>query len=345
MSCNSFHSFIGIQVHPWGVLGIFEARAGIEPAHSGFADHGVSTSPSGRIAILAYLVFKHKNSCGKLANTKMRQIKTVIITTLVILFLIGLIFFLIGYFKPKQAGIYVEADPKSFVFVNGAQVGVTPYRTTREPGAITLKIVPQSSDTLSTPFETKLTLTAGIETVVRREFGKSDDESVGEIVSFGKVAADETSLVVVSIPDNAQVLIDGTVYGFAPYKTSSVTAGQHRVTLEAPGYKDRTISVKTITGYKLTAVVKLAKGEEMQAEPTPTPKPQVYVEVLDTPNGFLRVRQEANIDSAEVGRVKTGDKLLLLDDSATDWFKVEFSDPDASTTSGWISAQYASISR
>jgi hypothetical protein len=55
-----------------------------------------------------------------------------LIAVCVILLLIAAILFFI--LKPKVAGIYVESTPISTVFIDGEEVGMTPYRGTRSPG-------------------------------------------------------------------------------------------------------------------------------------------------------------------------------------------------------------------
>lgn len=253
--------------------------------------------------------------------------------------LVGLFF--AGYFKPKGAGLIVNSTPAALVFVDGVQVGRTSYKATLEPKEITLRLVPEPAASPLAVFETKLNLTSGIETVVNREIGETEEASAGEVVSFEKVTKNETSLSIISVPDAAQISVDGAVRGFAPYKTSSIISGEHQVIISAPGYNPRTLQVKTREGYKLIIITKLSvnleekkkKEEEVLAAQTPR---KVYVEILDTPTGFLRVRQEASTSSVEIGQVKPGEKYEFLEE-VTNWFKIKFSvDKD-----GWISSLYA----
>ncbi len=58
--------------------------------------------------------------------------------------------------------------------------------------------------------------------------------------------------------------------------------------------------------------------------------------ILDTPTGFLRVRENNSVGSAEVARVTPGDSYELLEEQDS-WFKIKL---DAGS-SGWISSQYA----
>lgn len=74
---------------------------------------------------------------------------------------------------------------------------------------------------------------------------------------------------------------------------------------------------------------------------SPTKPPaKPYVEILDTPTGFLRVRAEPGSTGEEVGRVNPGEFYSLLDEesvSSTPWYKIEYETGEE----GWISGQYA----
>lgn len=271
----------------------------------------------------------------------MRKLRISLIVTSVILVLILAGLFLFGYFKPKGAGLVVNSSPSALVFINGVQVGRTPYKATLEPNEVALRLVPESTGIPLAVFETRLNLSPGIETVVNREIGETEESSSGEIVSFEKVSKGETSLSIISIPDAAQITIDGQVRGFAPYKTSSIISGEHQVVISAPGYTSRTLQVKTREGYKLIIIAKLSVDLEEQKKKEEAvlaakEEAKVYVEILTTPTGFLRVRQEASTSSAEIGQVKPGEKYEFLEE-ATDWFKIKFT----VDKEGWISAQYA----
>jgi hypothetical protein len=90
-----------------------------------------------------------------------------------------------------------------------------------------------------------------------------------------------------------------------------------------------------------------------QSRVSPRPSPRVSptptqaitgtvkkVEILDTPTGFLRVREEASTASSEIGRVEPGDQFSVLDSklvSGVTWYKIAFTE----TQDGWISGQYA----
>jgi len=252
---------------------------------------------------------------------------------------VGVALNLLGYFRPKRAGLLIETTPTAAVFIDAEQVGRTSFKATRKPGEIVVKLIPQSADQAFAPFETKVTLVSGIETVIKREFGDSEETSAGEIVSFVKIGGDKASLAVVSVPNAAQIVIDGAIRGFAPYKTSSITAGEHKILVTAPGYLERALSIKTIEGYKLTVIVKLAPSEEMQpTEENPVEESKrTEVEILPTGTGFLRVRSGPGKANEEIARVEPGKRYPFIEeDEETGWFEIEHEEG----SQGWISGEY-----
>jgi len=274
----------------------------------------------------------------------MTKIKIVAFALGLVALVVLSIFFVVGYFKPRKAGLLIDTNPSSIVYINGEQVGRTRYDVTRSPGEIVVKLVPESADKALPPYETKITLVGGVKTIIQRDFGDSDDTSSGAIVSFEKVGGDETAISVVTVPDSAQVSIDGQVRGFAPFKSSTTTEGEHVLTISATDYQEKTINVRTYKGYKLTAIFKLAPlvlGAETDtvASPTPTATPKAsQVEILETEVGYLRVRNQPSTLAPEVAQVKPGKLYNLLDtDDQTGWFKIEYE----AGKSGWITNQYA----
>lgn len=275
----------------------------------------------------------------------MKTFKIVLIVVISVLIFIAAILFAIGFFQPKPGGIRINTSSPASVYINGTLIGKTPYSGTHETGEISLKIVPDSSSGPLFPYETKLTLSPGVETVVDRDFGASEEKSAGDVIYFEKESGGETSLAVISTPDNAQISLDGVVRGFTPYKTATISPAQHKILIKAAGYEDRTVDVKVVSGYRLNVFVKLAKSDEVQASPTPTPQVKTYIEIQNTPTGFLRVRTEPGSSGQEIAQVKPGERYLFLDeDVATGWFKIQYQDPAPGLPNGitgWVSNEYS----
>jgi uncharacterized protein YgiM (DUF1202 family) len=284
----------------------------------------------------------------------MKTLKTIGVVLMTVLIIAATAFFLAGYYKPKPAGIRVDAVPAASVYIDGQPIGKTPLKQTLEAAPITLRLVPDDASKNFLPYETKITLTSGIETVVRREFGTTEDTSSGDVISFIKSEGKSVSLVVVSSPDNAQVSLDGVTRGFSPYKNLTISPAQHQITVKAPGYRDRVMTVNTLVGYQLTVFAKLAKGVQEESidtvatTPSPTPTAKTYVEILKTPTGFLRVRTLPGTLGEEIAEVKPGEKYLYLEtDSASGWYKIQYQEPAPGLPNGitgWVSNQYSQVS-
>jgi len=274
----------------------------------------------------------------------MKVFKIVLVSVLSVVIIVALAFFLIGYYKPKPAGLAVRSTPDSNVYINNKLVGRTPIDTTLDPGNITLKIIPDGG---LIPYESKINLVSGVKTVVKREFADTEPGSSGEIVSFEKETGTTAGLVVVSTPDNAQINLDGVSKGFSPVKLTSVVQGEHQLTIKSPGYIDRNLTLRTVSGYKLTVLVQLSKIPDPPKEEVKT-ETRTFIEILKTPTGFLRVRSEPGSGGAEIDQVIPGDKFLLLEtDISTGWYKIQLEAavpglPDGRV--GWVSNEYATQS-
>jgi len=275
----------------------------------------------------------------------MRKLITIVLVLLGLALLAGAAFFSIGYFKPKTAGVVIKTNPASLVFVNGEELGRTPVDSKKlEPGEAIIKLIPESFETPLTPYETKIDLVPGIQTAINWDFGETIEASGGEVVSYEKIDKGDTALATISVPDTAQVAIDGQVKGFTPFKTSSITPGRHTITVSFEGYLERVIDAQLREGYKLTVVVDLAKSNEIIPEEEEEVEEEVeeeeIIKILSTSVGFLRVRSESSTLGEEVGRVEPGETYKVLEkDESTGWYKIEYEKGEE----GWISNQYAEI--
>lgn len=247
--------------------------------------------------------------------------------------------------NPPKALLVVETEPPSQVFVNGEQVGKTPFEGEFEENEIDLKLVPESFEQALMPYEAKVFLTSGVETIVRRQFGAEEGMSQGEELSFEKQANGSVSLSIVSVPDGASVYVDQNYVDLAPVKYEDVGPGIHQVTLQAEGYKERSFSVQLVAGYGLTAFVEMARTpqeepqEETASSEAEAQEEQIVV-ILDTPTGFLRVREEASTTASEIAQVEPEEEYVLLATSEDeDWYEIQLDEEET----GWISADYAEL--
>lgn len=118
--------------------------------------------------------------------------------------------------------------------------------------------------------------------------------------------------------------------------------------VSATGYQSRNIDVRTIAGYKLVAVVKLAKNNEDEKKEEPKEQEQIkkktVIKILDTPTGFLRVREQPSTLASESAQVTPGKTYPFIEENQdSSWFKIEYLPAQAGEEgeTGWVSSQYA----
>lgn len=286
--------------------------------------------------------------------------------------LLAIIFKIKFWGKTNNAAISVSTTPKSTVFIDGARVGETPFLKDKvEAGEHIIKLVPETTTNNLVSWEGKVKLEPNVLTVINRTLGTSESNSWGEVIWLEKIASkDKSSLAVVSVPDQAVVKIDGEPKGFAPLVLEELTPGSYQITVASPGYEERTISAKTIAGYKLIVNVQLAQKIEGIAEATPsaqegeiTPSPQPtssnkttptatpspkagitppakpYVIIKETPTGWLRVRLAPSTSATEAAKVKPGEMFPYLKEKENGWYKIEYEEGKE----GWVSGTYADL--
>lgn len=228
----------------------------------------------------------------------------------------------------KPAALQVTSTPEATVFLDGKHLGKTPFYSDQLTARqYTLKITSGEASYIAL-----INLNEGTLTVINRELNNNFQAQSGEVLSL---ISGDRGLFVTSTPTAASVSVDGKNIGESPIKVDDISEGEHQVTLALPGYLNHDFAIKTSHNYQLSADVTLA-SQIAKATPTePSPSPQVQkVEVLATPQGFLRVRGDASQTAVEIGRVNTGDQLEVIQE-ALDWFEVKFTDKQ-----GWVSSQY-----
>lgn len=273
-----------------------------------------------------------------------------------------------GFLRAKYAALQITTTPTAEVFLNDERVGETPFKSEKlKAQDYTVRLVPKEEGLVS--WERTVTLQPSITTVINFEFAPDRQSIGGEILSLTKLANSEAvEIAVVSIPDNASVKIDGQPKGFAPLKIKNAVAGDHALLVSAPGYKQRRVDIKAVKGHRLTVEVQLPKEALLTQEATPsaqtsaeeevesktpsstkatsktaTPSAEIkppYVEILDTPTGWLRVRSApTTAEDNEITKLNTGETYPFLESNDTGWHKITL--PDG--TEGWISGRYAKI--
>lgn len=252
--------------------------------------------------------------------------------------------------KNEKGALQVTASPQSKVYLNGKLLGETPLCKCEQQdmlsvGDYTVKLVPKEGK--YSDFQEKIRIERSVLTVVDRKFG-SDSNSVlgaaseGSIITLSPLKDKKgVELLVLTIPDKADVFLDNVPVGTSPLLLKNITISDHTLKLQKAGYKEKTVRIRTPMGYKLTANIYLGIDDiAIEATPTasaaasPTPvKPMIVI--LQTPTGFLRVRSDSSVNASEVARVAPGQTYELITEK-TDWYEIKL---DNGKT-GWVSTQY-----
>lgn len=165
--------------------------------------------------------------------------------------------------SPGRAALIVEANTESVVSIDGKDYGTTPLEVELRENEVKIKITPVAKIPYS--YETKVKLEEDVKTIVRREFGDSEVESSGLIISLEKQNEKGAHVVVVSDPDNASVMVNGYNEGSTPLRLN-LAAGKHELTLSGLDYKPYKFLVNAIEGYTLTAAVDLGHEVPLDSE-------------------------------------------------------------------------------
>jgi hypothetical protein len=279
-----------------------------------------------------------------------------VVLVFIISFILALGLFLgIQYYlnvRSEKGALQVTSSPTSKIYLNDQYLGQTPLCKCQAsdmvvPGDYTIRLVP--TDSSLQEFQEKVTISQGVLTVVDRKFG-TNGQSEGSVISLTPLDdKSKSQLLVVSFPQGADVLLDDQNIGTTPLLSNDPTESDHDLKVNKDGYNEKEIRIRTPLGYKLTVAAYLSTSTTSLAplsassaatasipsvEPTPTPANRVVI--LDTPTGFLRVRQIPSVDASEVGQV-TPRKTYELVDQQSGWDEIKLENG----TTGWISSQYA----
>lgn len=242
-----------------------------------------------------------------------------------------------------KGALQVTSIPQSQVYLNGQLIGETPL-SKRDPkngipvGNYRIRLIPKEGN--SKPYDEQITINKSTLTVVDRNFGESTSGSVITLIPLANKK--DTELMVISFPDKTNIFLDNNQKGVTPILLKDVTESDHELKLTKEGYLDKTLRIRTTLGFRLKSIVFLSVNPNVASSSSQTPisTPQVpkveKITVLDTPTGFLRVREDSSLSSSEIGRVSPGDSLELVTEKEG-WFQIKMKDGKI----GWISSQYA----
>lgn len=250
----------------------------------------------------------------------------------------------------QKGALQVTSKPVSKVYLDDKYIGRTPISKTEpadmlQAGNYNIKLEPL--DTAYQPYQEKISIATGIMTVVDRTF-RMDSLSEGSVISLSPLNDKNSSeLEVIAIPVGSSVTLDSEPIGTTPLLHKDPTESDHIIRVKKNGYNEKSIRIRTPKGFKLTVIAYLSIGEDsnpaddndispspLSITTTPTPAPSVLI--LDTPTGFLRVRQTPDINSSQITTVAPGSTYPLLSEQ-TGWFQIKLENEQT----GWVSSEYS----
>ncbi len=300
--------------------------------------------------------------------------KLVFLVIIVIFIVAGFFLYRLIRGTPARLGVLkVTTSPSTTIFLDNRHLGRVPYEDKVPEGEYTVKLVPETATEPVISWQGKIKIVRNLLTYINADLADSEFSSSVDILWLEKIPSKSSELSVITNPDGATVSLDGDVKGASPIVVADVVPGDHTVTIVSPGFLPRTLKIKTTSGYKLLANIKLALapgGTQIsptqsvasqsatptvkpgarvspQTSPSPTasvsstPKttadpPKPFALIKDTPTGFLRVRMEPTTAATEAAKVYPGDKFTIFD-TKSGWYQIEYD----GTNKGWISSQYA----
>lgn len=229
--------------------------------------------------------------------------------------------------KPKSGISVLSLPAGAKVFLDGSEVGQTPYENQNlEPKEYLVKIAKEGMS-----WEGKVKLQPETLTVINRELSGDGAFGAGEILSLEK----GQGLTLVSSPSSAEVEVDGQSYGRTPLFVD-IAPGEHTISLSHADYLKRNIRAKVPDNFNLKISANLALSEaDLTTIATPPIKTTPELKVLNTPTGFLRVRDKPSTAGKQIEEVKPGDTLILLEE-LPGWDRVRLADGKE----GYVSSSY-----
>lgn len=300
----------------------------------------------------------------------MSRVLQLLVALLAIMSIVGGVFFIsktIIRSKTKAGLQVITQDVSSSLFFDGQYLDKTPFISKQiQPGEHTLTIQPD--DPNLTSYETTITLTKGLITVVTWKPASRPETSGGVIYEMDKLKNKKgTMLSFITIPDNAIIKLDDRGQEFSPLTITDVSPGHHQFEVTLPSYETQKHTINVVEGHRIQITVKLAKLENPQQDPltavaSPSPSTSLSTSsdsstattsalsisgpkvTIETTNFFqdgievLRVRDKAGPGGKELGFAEVGKSYPYLDETKSSWYKIDFEGEEA-----WVSGQYSKL--
>jgi hypothetical protein len=259
---------------------------------------------------------------------------------LTLLVLVSSLFFGGCSLSNKKSAVEINSYPVAKVFIDGKEMGLTPYRNrSLSPGEIEVKL-----ETKDQTWVKKIKLQNNISTVVDWEFGESEENSGGYILYLEKTGDKKNAgLMVNTNPNKCTVTLDNEVKGLSPLRIADIGEGDRHLALSFPGHKTLDVFMKSLKEYQLVVdavlaedKVEVTQDEVKEENPDLVTAPAaVKIKIKETETGWLRVRESSSSAAREIAKVNPGATYAMLEESR-DWFKIDLGDGQ----SGWISTTY-----
>ncbi len=268
-----------------------------------------------------------------------------IILFLIPLLVLTILFLLIVLFVNRDSGkgaLKVTSNIGTQIFLDGKYIGKSPLCLCELPqliktGDYDIKLVPTIAGFPTTT--QKVPIYKGVLTVLDKTLEKNSSQGTQSLITLEPLDDEKsTQILVISFPSKAQVVLDSNIVGTTPILIKSTTPSDHEIQVIKDGYKEKDLRVKGVQGKRLDITVTL--GVNNLSEPAPvaskSAEAQQNVTILSTPTGFLRVRENPSVSSAQVGEVTPGEHLEVIA-QREGWYEIKLKDGKT----GWISSDYA----
>jgi hypothetical protein len=265
-----------------------------------------------------------------------------LLTPFLIITIIFLLFVVLMGRGGGKGALQVTSRPDSQVFLNGEYIGNTPLTRIELPdlldvGEHSLKLVPTGKGLRE--WEQKVNIYKSALTVVDKTFDEKLGSSTSSIISLVDIKdSSKSELLIISTPAGAQVVVDSSIKGNTPIIIEDITASDHEVKILKDGYREKALKIKTVEGKRLEIIANLGIRTdltEQSLEASPSSELVQKVIILDTPTGFLRVRESASLNSSQITTVTPGEEYDLVSEEEG-WFQISLPEEG----NGWVSTEY-----
>lgn len=249
----------------------------------------------------------------------------------------------------EQGALQVTSNGAFNIYLNETFLGQTPYFDEKiQAGEYDLRLTP-GGDEAASGWQKKIAIGNRMLTVVHYEAGPTPETSSNQVLSLEKLGGkDEVELSLTTVPNSVVVEVDGEVEGLSPLVLNNVSAGDHVLKLEAPGYVSKTLNIKVNPGHRLRVQVQLAIDPKQQLgnqvveeepeatraaepereqepeddRPEPTAEPTATPKASPPPTPGFGVEQNGVVQGAARGELEKPYVEILPASEGVDWLRV-----------------------